>query len=276
MPRRPARAEDYAVALHRVRALVEGSAPEDDLSPVRLAKEAGFALHHFHRVFRAYTGSSLAEYVRTVRLQRAARALRHSSRPVTDIALDSGFEASESFSRSFRRTLGTTPSTFRAETRLTPEAPSVEWRELPPRRLIALRHQGPWDGLGASYGRLLAWANATGAPVLRVLGLNYDDPDVIPPALLRYDACLECDAAPPEFATIQVLPGGLYAIARHVGPLETLLDTYLGLLGVWASATRVRLVDEPVVELSLTDPLTTPPAELVTELWVRVHTDDAS
>jgi AraC family transcriptional regulator len=274
MPRRRALPCDYDEPLRRVRALVEAAPDDPALTPARLAREAGFALHHFHRVFRGVTGMSLAAYVRAVRLGRAAKQLRHTERPVTDVAFDAGYEAAESFTRAFRGSFGESPSDFRAQKRPDVAPPSVTLWELPAATLWSLRHTGPYDGLGAAFGRLLGVASSVGVTFTRVLGLNHDDPDVIDAEQLRYDVCLEVttNAAPPPPLETRVLPGGLYAVAVHKGPLDGLLDTYLGLLGVWAPREGVRLHDEPVVEVSLSDPATTPPEELVTELLARVVT----
>jgi AraC family transcriptional regulator len=276
VPRRRANAEDYEAPLRRVRALVEGAADDEPLPPARLAREAGLALHHFHRVFRGMTGLSLAGYVRAVRLARAARQLRHTDRPVTDVALEAGYEAPEAFTRAFREAFGAAPTTFRAHMRPAVAPPAVTLRERAAQPLWSLRHTGPYDGLGSAFAALFAHARAAGAPLTQVLGLNHDDPDVVAPEQLRYDVCLAApaDRPPPAALEARTLPGGSYAVATHVGSLDTLLGTYLGLIGVWAPREGVRLHDEPVVEVTLSDPTTTPPAELVTELWVRVVIDE--
>jgi AraC family transcriptional regulator len=274
MPRRHAQPCDYEEPLQRVRALVEANPDDAALTPARLAREAGFALHHFHRVFRGMTGMSVGAYVRAARLERAARHLRHTQRPITDLAFDAGYEAPESFSRAFRSRFGESPSDFRAHMRPEVAAPAVTLRELPDAWLWSLRHTGSYSGLGSTFGRLFGAAAAAGVSFTRVLGLNHDDPDIIDEERLRYDACLEVPTreVPPFPLEARTLPGGLYAVAVHRGPLDTLLDTYLGLLGVWTLRAGVRLCDEPVVEISLSDPANTPPAELVTELLARLVT----
>lgn len=274
MPRRRAQPCDYDEPLRRVRVLVEADPDDPSLTPARLAREAGFAVHHFHRVFRGMTGMSLAAYVRGVRLGRAVRHVRHTQRPITDVAFDAGYEAAESFTRAFRGAFGESPSDFRAHLRPDVAVPAVTLRELPDAWLWSLRHTGPYTGLGDAFGRVLGAAAAAGVRCTRVLGLNHDDPDVIDEARLRYDVCLEVPTreAPPPPLEARTLPGGLYAVAVHRGPLDTLLDTYLGLLGVWAPGAGVRLHDQPVVEVSLSDPATTAPNDLITELLVRLVT----
>lgn len=48
----------------------------EDLRLDRLAAIAAFSPFHFHRVFKAVTGETIADFVQRLRLERAARALR--------------------------------------------------------------------------------------------------------------------------------------------------------------------------------------------------------
>ncbi|MBV1860368.1 MAG: AraC family transcriptional regulator, partial [Nannocystaceae bacterium] len=88
-------------------------------SPLRLgdvARVACFSPHHFHRIFRALVGETLATFVKRVRLERAVFLLSHrSGRSLTDIALACGFSSSSDFSRSFRGHYGVPPRAFDVE-----------------------------------------------------------------------------------------------------------------------------------------------------------------
>lgn len=53
---------------------------DDSLDLSALSGRAGFSPYHFHRLFRAFAGESLASYVRRERLQRAAQRLRETAR----------------------------------------------------------------------------------------------------------------------------------------------------------------------------------------------------
>jgi AraC family transcriptional regulator len=56
-----------------------------------LAAIACFSSFHFHRIFRGMVGESVKEYIRRLRLERAASQLRVGKEPVTQIALDAGY-----------------------------------------------------------------------------------------------------------------------------------------------------------------------------------------
>ncbi len=93
-------------------------------SLAEVAEGAAFSPYHFHRLFTAYTGESLSAFVRRLRLERAANRLRQTFDPVTEIALDVGYETPTNFSRAFRQYFGQSPSTFRAENHLLKTAVS--------------------------------------------------------------------------------------------------------------------------------------------------------
>lgn len=52
-----------------------------------LAGIAGFSVPHFHRIFTTHTGENISDYVRRVRLERAARKLRMGAVNITEVAL---------------------------------------------------------------------------------------------------------------------------------------------------------------------------------------------
>ena len=58
-------------------------------------------------------GQAPIDYLIERRLGAAMRLLRETDRPITDIALETGFSDSNYFARQFRRRTGTTPSAFR-------------------------------------------------------------------------------------------------------------------------------------------------------------------
>jgi AraC family transcriptional regulator len=79
-----------------------------------LAEVAGFSVPHFHRIFTAHTGESLAAYVRRVRLERAGRKLRMGAVDITEVALAAGYDSHAAFSKAFRAQYGLSPSEFRS------------------------------------------------------------------------------------------------------------------------------------------------------------------
>jgi AraC family transcriptional regulator len=79
-----------------------------------MARLAGFSRFHFLRTFRSATGVTPHQWLLRARLRDAARRLATSRDPVTEIALDVGFEDLSNFIRSFRGEFGVSPRVYRA------------------------------------------------------------------------------------------------------------------------------------------------------------------
>jgi AraC-like DNA-binding protein len=88
-----------------------------------LAAEAGLSRAHFSREFRRVFGDSPYAYLLTRRLERAAALLRNTDRSVTDICLSVGLQSLGSFTTSFTRTYGVSPTRYRE--RFPPAASQV-------------------------------------------------------------------------------------------------------------------------------------------------------
>jgi AraC-like DNA-binding protein len=79
-----------------------------------LARAAGFSRAHFSREFRRAFGESPHTYLLTRRLERAAALLRNTDRSVARICFDVGLQSVGSFTTSFTRTYGVSPTAYRA------------------------------------------------------------------------------------------------------------------------------------------------------------------
>jgi AraC-like DNA-binding protein len=79
-----------------------------------LARAAGLSKAHFSREFRRTFGESPHAYLLTRRLERAAALLRNTDYSVAEICLEVGLRGVGSFTTSFKRTYGMTPTAYRA------------------------------------------------------------------------------------------------------------------------------------------------------------------
>lgn len=79
-----------------------------------LARAAGLSKAHFSREFRRTFGESPYAYLLTRRLERAAALLRNTDHSVAEICLEVGLQGVGSFTTSFKRMYGTTPTAYRA------------------------------------------------------------------------------------------------------------------------------------------------------------------
>ncbi|HEX6687877.1 MAG TPA: helix-turn-helix transcriptional regulator [Solirubrobacterales bacterium] len=86
----------------------------EPLSVDDLARAAGLSRAHFSREFHRAFGESPHAYLLTRRLERAAALLRTTDNSVAEICLAVGLQSIGSFTTSFTRTYGKSPTTYRA------------------------------------------------------------------------------------------------------------------------------------------------------------------
>jgi len=107
------RAKDLADARYR-----------EPLDVAQLARAARLSQAHFSREFRRAFGETPHQYLLTRRLERAAALLRNTDRSVADICFTVGLSSVGSFTTSFGRAFGLSPTAYRAT---YPPAASRAW-----------------------------------------------------------------------------------------------------------------------------------------------------
>lgn len=202
---------DYVARVNRaIDYIVQNLAEPLDLEQV--ASVAHFSSFHFHRVFKSLVGETLAAFVKRVRLQRAIQLMSHRPEAsLTDIALACGFSSSSDFSRSFKQRYGVPPrafdlSGFRDGNRETfakslerlpvgenPDGFAVTLRDLGPRFVAYIRVRDSFapGAVQAAAARLVDWAQRRGHAGGQWLGYMWDDPEVVPMDMCRYDIGVE-------------------------------------------------------------------------------------
>lgn len=86
----------------------------EPIDVARMAAAAGLSVAHFSREFRKAFGETPHRYLLSRRLERAATLLRTTDRPVGEICLDVGLTSVGSFTTSFTRAFGRSPTAYRA------------------------------------------------------------------------------------------------------------------------------------------------------------------
>lgn len=86
---------------------------DQPLSLDNVAAKAGYSKWHLQRMFKEVTGHAIGAYIRARRLSKAAVALRLTSRPILDIALQYRFDSQQTFTRAFKKQFAQTPAYYR-------------------------------------------------------------------------------------------------------------------------------------------------------------------
>ncbi|MEM6329319.1 MAG: helix-turn-helix domain-containing protein [Planctomycetota bacterium] len=230
--------------------LMAARAAEQDQSPgltvAMLAEHAGVSEKHFQRAFKRVVGESPKKYVRRLRLQTAAYMLKWSDLPVTQIAMQAGFDTHAGFTKAFAKAYGLAPSDFRQASGVAPylrrreeedaaadaeiSAATLDAQRLvvrieqtPPTRIAAMRHTGPTEETSRVWPRFMEWADRRGLvkPDATFLGVHNDYWDPNAAGRYRYDAAVVVpDGFEPDGEAVTlVMPGGPVAKTEFRGSL---------------------------------------------------------
>jgi AraC family transcriptional regulator len=272
----PPTIEEYAARIERVHEYLAGHLDRDvDLE--HLAGVACFSPFHFHRIYHALQGETVAESVRRMRLHRAALDLIDGTVPIARVATRAGYGSQAAFTRAFRSAYGSPPARYRASSTERFEG-TVAIRHSDPIDLVARRHEGDYASIGGTFERLNATAVGRGwvSSDTRYFGLYYDDPSATAADDLRSDAAISAPSGAsiegdPELRTVTIA-GGSYAVLLHVGPYAELHRAYTWLYREWLPASGEDPADAPCVEAYLNTPRVVPPPALRTEIWLPLDT----
>jgi len=204
--------------------------------PLRLEEVARAAMlspFHFHRVFQALMGETLAEFVKRLRLEKAVTmmafpsAARSGRASLTTIAHKCGFSSSSDFSRCFKQRYGAAPSAFDIEAwrdahaaelqgvvaeatgrlhlrRLpaghNPDGFKVTLRDFPARTVAYIRVRNPYrgDAVFKAVQRLVAWAERNSLADGQWLGYQWENPEITALEDCQYYVAVEAERFTPK------------------------------------------------------------------------------
>lgn len=253
---------------------------DGDLSLDALADVACMSRFHWHRVFYAMTGETVAATIRRVRLSRASGYLLQTDIPIAQVAERTGYPSIQSFSRAFKGAFNMSPGTYRTSGRAPVALEFLQkddFEMFPVRtedkqdvRLVGQPHTGNYMNVGSAFEAAVAVFTARNLwPFTQAMvGVYYDDPDMIEEDKLRSFAGFHVNDALelPDGMKEEVLEGGRYAVLTHKGPYAELHRAYRFLFGQWLPQSGAEAKDAPCYEVYLNNPRDVAPDELLTEI----------
>lgn len=251
-----------------------------------LADIACLSPHHWHRIYHAMYGETLAHTVKRLRLHRAAGQLACSSLAVARVAAAAGYPNLQSFTRTFKSVYGQPPARFRvAGQHRDFELPGVtrgaaafeiSVRQTEALPVLAVEHRGSYMAIGRAFDLLFTRVAAAGLarPGMRMLALFFDDPDLVSEASLRAQAAVAGCAEPDTECGLlrSTIPAGVCAVLAHTGPYASMRAAYRWLFGEWLPNSGFEPSSEPVVEEYLNSPRETAPRDLRTLIRLPLRT----
>ncbi|WP_293265717.1 AraC family transcriptional regulator [Neptunomonas sp.] len=253
-----------------------------------LADIACLSPYHWHRVYKAMYGETLAATVKRLRLHKAAGHLVNSQKSVEEIAKSSGYSSVQSFNRAFSDSLGLPPARYRVEGnhqifKLSKDRElvsikgvdmlQVEIKEVEAISLAGVDHTGSYMDIGGSFEKLFAWLGMKQliSEQTRSFGVYFDDPDATPEEKLRSAACATLssyDVMSSDPVTEYAIGSCECAVLRYVGPYSNMQVAYQWLFGEWLPNSGRESENAPVFEEYVNDPRTVAPNELITDIYL--------
>lgn len=271
----------YEQRLRRVSAHIHDHLDEE-LDLDQLSAIACLSPHHWHRIYRAVHGETLAATVKRLRLHRAAGDLVSTTLSVEEIARRTGYPNLQSFNRIFKSVFGMPPARYRREgSHMVFQSTNgkglggmydVTMKTIAPRELIGVSHTGSYMDIGRAFETLggTLQARKLFRPDMRMIGVYLDDPDLVAEDKLRSFACVTGG----EGVTIEAplvhrqLDGGDYAVLRHKGPYADMHKAYQWLYGEWLPTSGRAVRDTVMFEEYINNPCDAAPTELVTDIYL--------
>jgi AraC family transcriptional regulator len=250
--------------------------------PLRLAdvsRAAGLSPFHFHRVFQALVGETVADFVKRLRLEKALLMMAHGRRTsLTQVALACGFSSSSEFSRSFRQRFGMAPSRFdlgawRDEHRSklyaatgefggrpqlqglpaphNPDRFRVKIRALPARTVAYIRVSDPYrtGAVAGAVNRLVAWAERHALSGGQWLGYQWDNPEIVALEDCQYHIAVEAERFTPRGEIGRfTFPPMTVAQVEVRGGIDLELRALQWLFGTWLPRSGYVPDDHPCFE----------------------------
>ncbi|WP_313158023.1 AraC family transcriptional regulator [Kluyvera cryocrescens] len=240
-----------------------------------IANAVALSSFHFHRLFRAQVGETVAAFTRRLRMERAAAwLLAFPQEEITGLALRIGFSSSQNFAKAFRAHFAVSPGEFRRRHILATKskpgnvvveispyshftAPSIgllaaHISRLPARRVAYMRRFGPYgkETCQQTHQDLLASLPArTPSQPAGTLCVYWDAPEITSAARCRTDVGVEIGSSEKagRGIAVQTLSGGIYGVCKFA-VFEEQLDPAWEWALAWIAARGFIKSDKPCYE----------------------------
>lgn len=255
----------YINSIKKALNYIENNLQEDiDLSAI--AKEAGYSLYHFHRIFKGIVGDSMKDYVRKRRFTEAAKELVYTNKSIVEIGIKYGYESREGFSRAFEKVYGRNPSEVRRDNllyfirepinidymmfqlKLTTEGLTPLYRNLSERYVVGKKWKVKADGSNLQDIPLLwqKWNNEKESEKIinrkcadEIMGICLFSQGNVFDYMIGHE--VNTMEYVPENMVIYRLEPSLYAVFRVIGPItESVQKTWDYIYSVWLSESKYK------------------------------------
>lgn len=243
--------EEHIKRIRKVLNFIEENL-DNELSLENLAEIGNYSPFHFHRIFRGIIGETLQEYINRKRLEKSAMLLsHHKKKSLEDVFSEVGFKSYSTFSKTFKKYFGVSPSFFRknAPEKFSKILPmnsnigqkevvfqqylyninqmknfmetnaKIEVKELPEMNLASVLSIGV-QNIDNAYNKLISWGiskNLFPRENVKMISVYHDSFKVTAPNKVRIHACMLLDEPIKTDGEIfpETLPKGRHIVGSY-------------------------------------------------------------
>ncbi|MEO0628914.1 MAG: AraC family transcriptional regulator [Bacteroidota bacterium] len=266
---------------------------KEDINIEKIEAACHYSYRNINRIFEALHHETIGQYIKRLRLEKAAQYLKYSAVGIADIAYEVGFKDRSAFSKAFRKKYGCAPSAFRsssesslevAQQSLITEASTdrerlqFEPEYLPDFDYLFLEFRGDYTDTSAlekASEQLYKNAKDKGVLTDRSIFMTeiMDDSEISDSIHLRYNMGFILDRPLPTE------PEGLFRIKKHKqqkyakfvheGNHQSCIRFYNKIYAFWMLDIGLELKDSPTIEF-YPNYDKTPDDDMLTEIYIPV------
>lgn len=293
--------KEYLKRINNVISYIEKNL-DKDLNLDDLSQKAFFSSFHFHRIFSAIVEETLNSFIIRKRVERIASIIAvGTDKTLIDLAYKYGFDNASSFSRTFKKFYGISPTEFKKNgivknSKIGKDMVSdeqyicsinnilnwmnmnaqIEVKELPEIKLACIMHIGKPEKIANTYERLFKWAYSKGitnSPDFKAITIYHDNPRITETSKVRQSACVTINGDFSTDAEISKLTiqKGRFAIGHfEISPVQ--FQKAWESMCVWVIESGYAFRDGDYFEIYHNDYKTHPEQKFIVEICIPIET----
>lgn len=263
-----------------------------------VSKIALISPFYFHRIFKWVTNETLNQYITRQRIEKAALYILLKKLSITEIAYQLGFKDLASFSKTFKKFYGISPSEFKKQnhqrfSKIGQMTSSYEtyichlnelqnWiimnakitiKEIAPLTLGYVSVIGP-QNLNHAYQKIIHWASEQGYmdSTTKMATIYHDSFKITTPEKVRMSACI---ILPPTFKASngidkRIIDGGKHIVAQFEISLEEFEKSWTGLF-LWMHENGYQKSTNPPFEIYHNNPEDHPQKKAIVDFYIPIE-----
>lgn len=286
MQQRVSTTEEYQRQINIIKDYINNNL-DKPINLSELAEVSHFSPWHFHRITRAFLGEPIGSYIVRIRLETAAKLLRYTDLPVSEIAYRVGYDVPTSLSKAFKQQYGISPIDYRTNKeyvimktekkilQLSIKGPKV--MDIPAKKALYISLTGRYGSLDFSGSWQRLWQFVKEKKLFSAgmehIAIYHDDPKVTESEKLRTDICLviKKEARPQGEIGVKEIKDGKFAMFLYKGSYDHLDEVYNTIYSKYLPENNLKLRDYHCFEKYLNHPGRTDPEKLKTEIYIPVE-----